>query len=160
MTLDEFTDGFHEYVARVMDEVGFRFWPMHAIDGAGVKTFAAVDLPPEQAYRYFWSIVSGANSDIADPQYVCLGLDRTTRPGQGTEFADVLTCAVWWNDPAVNWGKSLKVGVVNYQVEPRIVRAWDWENAFWNDAVRRELRQTVPPFRIKVVRRSESEGVT
>ena len=60
------------------------------------------------------------------------GLDRTTRPGQGTEFADVLTCAHYKDG---EW----RVGVINYQHEPRIVRDWDWNNEFWTEAVLYEL---------------------
>ncbi len=60
----------------------------------------------------------------------------------------MLTCLYWWDDPEINWGRSLKVGVINYQNEPRIVRPWDWGNVFWTAQVLREAKATRPPFRI------------
>ena len=138
MTLDEFTDNFHRYVACMMDKDGFRFAPLHAVDRSGDLTAAMIDLPPKQIYQYFWSIVTGMEKSIERPEFVILGLDRSTRPGQGTEFADVLTCVCWWDDPEINWGRSFRTGVINYQYEPRVVRPWDWNNAFWNAIITNE----------------------
>lgn len=68
---------------------------------------------------------------IGNVKELVFGLDRSTRPGQGTEFADVLTVQHW---DGVQWHPS----VINYQHEPRIVRPYDTNNTFWNDALRRE----------------------
>jgi hypothetical protein len=64
-----------------------------------------------------------------------------------------LTCLCWWDDPEVNWGRSFRTGVINYQYEPRIVRPWDWDNAFWNAIITDEAKRTRPEFRIKVERK-------
>jgi len=84
-----------------------------------------------------------------------LGLDRTTKPGQGTEFADVLTCVLWDAQKdeftAKEWREWLKIGVINYQNEPRIVRPIDWDNEYWNGRFKEELDN------IKMQRRSTGE---
>lgn len=67
-------------------------------------------------------------------QELVFGLDRSTKPGQGTEFADVLTLLHYD-------GKTWTPGVINYQDQPRVVRPIDWDNPFWNAQLRKELAQ-------------------
>lgn len=132
MTLDEFIDHYYRFTTSSIDETGISPSPLHAV-GADDKLIVAAlmpDITPNQVYRIFWKMVTGYDK-IKDPQAVILGIDRTTRPGQGTEFADVFTCICWYNDPKVNWKNSFKIGVVNYQHAPRIIRPWDWNNKFW-----------------------------
>lgn len=143
MTHEEFIQHFYRHITNIMDETGISPSPCVALGKDGTLMFHALDLPPESVLHHFWELVT-----VKEAQMVLFGLDRTTREGQGTEFADVLTCVFWWNDPEVKWNKSFKIGVVNYQFEPRIVRPIDWQNEFWTKQLTAELYGCVPKFRI------------
>ncbi len=107
----------------------------------------ALALTPEEIHRWFWGEVSAGASEVI------FGLDRTTKEGQGTEFSDVLTCCHWseaFIDENVNWGQAFRIGVINYQNEPRIVRPMDWDNEFWKKQMTKEILAFRPPFRIKI----------
>lgn len=125
-------DRFFEYVANMIDETGVFPHPGMALQDDGALTIAAL-MDETSAYSWFWDQVRNRNE-------VVMGMDRYTRPGQGTVFADVLTCCHW--SPA---SKQTRVGVINYQHEPRIVRPWDWGNQFWSERVLKELGWHEPP---------------
>lgn len=142
-------DEFHRFASRMIDAEGISPFPCFSIGPDGKLIAGMVDpsMSVAEIYGHFWGLVAREQHQAA-----ILGLDRSTRPGQGTEFADVLTCIHWWHDPAVNWGKSLRGGVINYRHEPRIVRPWDWDNAFWSQQMIGEAKSCAPPFRIDVKR--------
>lgn len=78
-----------------------------------------------------------ADSDLRG---AAIGLDRVTRPGQGTdETGSVFTFAVWWREsPAEE--PHLQVGIVEYD-EGRVLPA-RWDNAHWREQFDKDLRAT------------------
>jgi hypothetical protein len=68
---------------------------------------------------------------------IIFGVDRSTEEGQGTEFADALTCGHWVGDNGGQW----RIGVINYQYEPRILRDYDWDNAYWSQHMLEEIER-------------------
>jgi len=84
---------------------------------------------------------------LKDQEYseLIYGLDRTTKPGQGTEFRDCLAGA--HISMPINKIFIAKPFVINYQITPRIVRNYDWNNTFWKTAVQKELMQLFPLYR-------------
>ena len=137
---------FHELVSASIDQTGVYPAPGMAIDKDGKLRFASI-MEPHTAYQWFWDQV--ANKEA---QEVIIGLDRSTKDGQGTEFADVLTCAHWKEGlDGKAWHAAFRIGVINYQNEPRIVREFDFDNEFWSKQVTEELLAVRPEFRLKVV---------
>ena len=61
-------------------------------------------------------------------QGVALGLDRVTRPDQGTTLGNVFTLATWWREDGSD--PTLHVGVVEYD-EGNVLPA-SWENEHWH----------------------------
>ncbi len=137
---------FFEYVERMIDKDGVYPYPGFACMPDGKMEVAALATDPRGVFRWFWDKVS------TEGAVECMfGLDRTTKEGQGTEFADVLTCCYWKTGlDGRTWDKSFRVAVINYQPEPRIVRPLDWDNKFWNRQFAVELSAHAPPFRIRV----------
>lgn len=138
---------FEKYIASVIDKKGI--WP-HAMvveKADGTMSMHALDLNPDQCWMHF---INATTLDKAVSAAI-MGLDRTTRPGQGTEFADVLTCVLYEPSPALEYRvrDQFRFGVINYQHEPRIVRPMDWNNEFWNRQLRAELSSFLPPLVIK-----------
>lgn len=144
---------FHAYVSNIIDSEGVYPAPGFALDGEGGLHIAAIT-DPSLAYEWFWNQIS--NELAAE---VVFGLDRTTEAGQGTKFADVVTCVHWreggFSDGKEPWGTAFRIGVINYQHEPRIVEPWDWENRFWKTRVSGEVVATRPASRIVLHRSDE-----
>ena len=135
---------FHEYVAIMLDEKGVYPFPGMALRQAGGIEFAAIT-DVNLTYSWFWDQITQENA-----AEVILGIDRTTLPGQGNEFGDVLTCCHWRDGMDGNkWDTSYRIGVIDYQHEPRIVRPWNWANEFWIEMMTRELKAFCPGFRIR-----------
>ncbi len=112
-------------------------YPHHAFSlQDGKLTCVALMIDPPEVLAVIKKLITDGAEEII------YGLDRMTRPGQGTEFADVLTCGHYKDG---KW----RIGVINYQHEPRIVREWDWDNEFWTEAMEYELglRTTHPLMR-------------
>lgn len=60
------------------------------------------------------------------------GVDRYTKPGQGTKFKDVVS-VFWWQGERLNEHHGWRFGVVNYRPPPHtIIEPIDWHNTFWN----------------------------
>ncbi|SMH62864.1 hypothetical protein [Azospirillum agricola] len=125
---------FHELVAACIDEDGV--WPHQMITRHGDRLeLGALALPPGGVMAHLRRTILGGADELI------YGMDRYTKPGQSTEFTDCI--AGGWYRRAVGW----RIGVINYRNEPRIVRAWDWSNVWWTNAVAHELRQILPDFR-------------
>ena len=123
---------FHKIITDYIDEKGVYPHQCIWLDQNDKICIAAMDLLPDQVYYHVESVLL-----LEKPKELIFGLDRSTKEGQGTEFADVLVAIHFKN------GKY-KVGVINYQFEPtKIVRDWDWDNEFWNNAVEKELSQKI-----------------
>jgi hypothetical protein len=131
-------EAFEQFCSGAVDEKGIYPFPMVSILTDGTMEMAALAIPPKDAIEQFMRKIVKREAKA-----VIIGLDRMTKPGQGTEFADVLTCVLWEAQKDEfgpgEWREWFKVGVINYQNEPRIVRPIDWENEFWDKAFRDEL---------------------
>ena len=138
-------ESFERYIASCIDEEGIYPHPCLMLDEKGGLIAAALDLKPDQIFQYFWKSVT-----VDHCREIIFGLDRTTKTGQGTEFADVLTCCHWREDLDANWARAFRIGVINYQYEPRIVRSIDWGNGFWASLMGDEVRHFTPAFRLKI----------
>jgi len=143
---------FESYVANCIDEKGVYPFPMFTIDKDDKLIVSALAINADVALEKFWLDIT-----CHCAKEVILGLDRATKEGQGTEFADVLTCFHWkdWSDSECppernNWSHWFKYGVINYQHEPRIVRPMDWKNEFWNGRMEAELSGCQPRTRISI----------
>lgn len=147
MIPENLLNDYHKYVESLIEPKGIYPSPMMYWNREGKLHVGLIDLPPRETMEYFWRVIT-----TEEPQAILIGLDRSAKPGQGTEFADVLTVIGWWDDPEVNWGRSLVPAVLNYQHEPRIVRPFDYENQFWNEIILREVKAFRPPTRIRTTR--------
>jgi hypothetical protein len=131
-------EAFESWCESSVDEKGIYPLPMVSLLKDGTLEMGALAVSAPEAYEaFFRKIVK------REVKAVIFGLDRTTKPGQGTEFADVLTC-VLWTEGKDDWGSGewrewLRVGVINYQNEPRVIRPIDWKNEFWDEMVRSEM---------------------
>lgn len=149
MERTELIDAFETYVSKSIDEKGVYPLPMISVEMDDKITFNMLAVDAPEAVRLFAQKIC-----CECAKEVILGLDRTTKEGQGTEFADVLTCYYWKDQgeskPGNNWSKWFNVGVINYQHEPRIVRPLDWGNKFWNEVGIKEIKSFLLPSRIVV----------
>ena len=144
-----------EFSTNRIDEDGIQpnmGWAKRHADGKLV-VFAIVASPEDWA-RLFWKEVGSKSPSEVNDELV-FGLDMVTKEGQGTEFADALVFVHWKRDPDKKLADSscFRVGVVNYQHEPRVVRPVDWENEHWTQWTLGWLKQHHPGllfgFRLK-----------
>jgi hypothetical protein len=151
---------FEGLVAMSIEAAGIWPAPMLSEDDDGKLEVAALALPPEECFMQFCT-------KTLEPTVAAsiFGLDRQTRPGQGTEFRDVLTCVLYERVGAdvteYRTRDQFRFGVINYQHRPRIIRPMDWENAFWNLHLRGELFHYIPALvikRIVATGKSSSQG--
>lgn len=141
----DLVERFHEYVLGMIDEKGVYPSPGMSVDADGKMQVAAL-CEPDTAFNWFWNQVT-----IKQAKECIFGLDRSTRDGQGTEFADVLTCVHWKEGmDGKPWDTSFRIGVINYQNDPRIVRPFDFANEFWSEKMTGEAKSFRPSFRMKV----------
>ncbi|MCA1909221.1 MAG: hypothetical protein LDL39_12760 [Magnetospirillum sp.] len=131
--MDSLPDTFHKMIAGAVGIDGIFPHQALILTDAGLQVFA-LDLSHGQVMRL---MMLRARESVS--QELIFGLDRSTRPDQGTEFADVLPAA--WYRRGLGW----KVGVINYRPDPLLVRPWDWDNSFWTAAINAELLQAGAP---------------
>lgn len=136
-------ESFESYIPNLIDNKGIHPAPMVVLLDEDRWELQALDLDFDQILQHFCTRI--IDSEVAA---AIVGIDRTTRPGQGTEFADVLTCILYERADSsileVRVRDQFRYGVINYQHKPRIVRPIDWDNSFWNEQLRRELFQFIP----------------
>ncbi len=124
---------FFEMVCCIIDEKGI-FPPPLLVKKANGSLEAGVITGPVQ---FAYNVVKLHFNDSECLEFV-YGLDRYTRPGQGTEFNDVFVGAFCEKrNGIIVW----KPYAINYQKEPRIVRDYDWNNNFWNECTLNELKK-------------------
>jgi hypothetical protein len=82
---------------------------------------------------------------------IIFGIDRYTRPEQGTKYADVLT-VFWWNgEHTKNYG--FRFGIVDYVPPPdTVIEPINWDNPFWNDIMLRIVGDTHHNMALKMER--------
>lgn len=154
-----FPDEFARMIGFAIDEEGVYPHQGFSKTAEGKLEIGALALDYPGCLKWFWDKVC-----IEGASEVIFGIDRTTKEGQGTEFADVITLC-HWQDPTAgqlaldgSWGNSFRIGVINYQHEPRIVRPIDWENEFWIGRMTEEVKHFRPQSRIKVVKANAPEN--
>lgn len=134
---------FHQYVTRSIQKKGVFPFPGMSIDEEGKLEIAAC-CEPESAFMWFWKKIT-----LEGSKECIFGLDRITKDGQGTEFGDVLTCVHWSEGmDGKKWDTSFRIGVINYQFQPRIVRPFDFENQFWIEKMTAEVKSFRPSIRV------------
>ena len=127
---------YHQTIALCIDEEGVM--PHQCIVRHGdAVSMAALALPPGGVLSY---VRRGFERGGVDE--LIYGLGRFTRPGQGANLGDVVAGGWYRRD------RGWRIGIIEYQHEPRIVLPWCWDNAFWNAAVGHELSQVLPDLRL------------
>ncbi len=160
MNESEIVKQFEGYVAKLIDAKGIFPYPMVALEHDDKLSMSALALDPTATIKQFLHLICNMNA-----KEVIMGLDRSTRENQGTEFADVLTCYYWKDrseekdlpEAQKTWDKWFKFGVINYQHDPREVRPMDWNNAFWNEKLAGDINALKPPMRIVVKKVKKNE---
>ncbi len=113
-------DTFHDLISTAIDAEGV--YPQQAIgiNHGGRMTMMALDLSGEATLHLM-------RGEVAKGIYqeLIFGVDCYTKPGQGTTLADVIVSG-WWS-AATGW----RIGIIEYQHEPRIVKPWCWDNGHW-----------------------------
>lgn len=119
---------FRDFLTSSIDESGAGLAHALLIHDDGTMTVMALDLEPDQIYRLM--IAEWAKR----PREMIFALDRFAKPGQGTTLPDLV--AGWHFTRA-----QPAPFIVEYQHEPREVKAVDYGNAWWNATLTRELVQ-------------------
>lgn len=87
----------------------------------------ALDLKPEQVMK------KAVDTLIKEkPKQLMFGLDRYSKPNQGTTLGDLIG-GLYWN------GDGWRPFIIEYQDEPRIVKPLDWDNPYWKESLKREF---------------------
>ena len=134
---------FHEYVSQTIDEDGIYPFPGMSINKDGKMKIAALR-DSIAAFDWFWNQIT-----IEQSKECIFGFDRFTNDGQGTEFSDVLPCVHWSEGmDGKGWDTSFRIGVINYQPEPRIVRDFDFSNEYWTSEMTSEVLSYRPKMRV------------
>lgn len=125
------TELFHEHVTRMLDDDGFRLAPAMAQAPDGGLTIAAIDMAagPKLVYATAFKLAHEGNTEVI------AGIDRYTKPGQGTTLGSVLTCLVLR-------GPQARFGIIEYDGPTRTVKPWQWDNEFWNRQLALEVKAT------------------
>jgi hypothetical protein len=144
---DPLTKTYFEMIERIIDSDGV--YPHQGLvlkKGDKLEMHSlAVNVP--ELVAHFWN-------QLGDAEEVIYGIDMSTRPGQGTRYADALVIAHWTSSPGKDLAdpSCLRVGVINYQNEPRIVDPIDWNNSHWDHWVRSVFPQYRPQFLIRTLK--------
>jgi hypothetical protein len=97
-------------------------------------TMVALALEPEEAYTAMLQMIVTEEAEEA-----VFALDRFTKPGQGTKYADLLAGHYYErNRGEMQW----RPFIIEYQIEPRVFEPVDYTNQFWTAALTIELRRT------------------
>lgn len=131
---------FNTMASGAVGEKGIFPLPMVAKNKDGVLEVSAMAVGTDEIMSAFLKKIVKRQVDV-----IMVGRDCWTKPGQGTEFKDVLVCLLWsaksdWTEQG-EWKKWFRVGVVNYQPEPMLVRPIDWRNDFWTRTMLKEIEE-------------------
>lgn len=139
------TDDYFDVIERAIDEKGVYPHQGLVLKKDNKLEMHALIVGVPELVAHFWN-------QLGDSEEVIYGIDMTTRPDQGTRYADALVLAHWTRDPSkkLTDPSCLRVGVINYQHEPRIVDPIDWDNSHWDHWVRSVFPKYRPPFLIRV----------
>ncbi len=128
------TDVYHDWVKVTIDEKGVELPHGLILDKEGKLTVCALALDPPEAYAFML-----AQWVTSSPREMIFALDRYALPGQGTTYGDLL--AGWHLIGTDGDSREIKSRpfTIEYQHEPRVVQPYDWNNAWWNAGLAREL---------------------
>lgn len=130
---------YHDLIKNSINDEGIFPFPALVRKSDDSISMLALAVPPQNAYQII--IQQYYNAD--DNSEIIYGLDRVTKPNQGTEFNDCFTGA-WMVDGI--WYPY----VINYQIDPLLVRPYDWANDFWVGIITRELSSSgINPDKIR-----------
>ncbi len=125
---------FYELVCLAIDEKGVYPQLGYARHQDGTNTMLSYMMDGPGVFKTVSLLMRDEAKQVVE---MAFAVDRVTREGQGTEFADVLTGG-WWD--GVKWVPF----VINYRNEPRIVREIDWDNTFWNAIMQESFSRMWP----------------
>ena len=120
-------DRYRDHLQVCIDERGIGLPHALVLDHAGTLTMIALDVSPDEIYRVMlrrWR--AGAKEMI-------FALDRFATEGQGTTLGDLVAGHYFVS------GEAPRPFVIEYQHEPRVLKAVEWNNPHWNAALTREL---------------------
>lgn len=122
---------FWRWAESTVDEDGFSMPYALSADAKGQVTVMALAVPSNQVYRYVLGHVAKER-----PAAAIFAMDRFAQPGQGLRYKDLLA------------GHYFEAGVwrpfiIEYRYDPRAFEPINWENQYWNAALRRELAQAI-----------------
>jgi hypothetical protein len=119
---------YHSNIANWIDESGVYPHQAMVVDKNGkIGVFALDFRTPSEVMNELLKVLLKEQ-----PKEMIYGLDRFTKPNQGTTLGDVIAGA-YWN------GDAWRSFIIEYQHEPRIVKPLDWNNKFWTAAIKEEL---------------------
>jgi len=130
--MTELLQKYHRLLGETMDPDGFSIPQAWVVGKDGGMSVLALAVPPNQGYCAV--LLEGRKVTATE---VIFAFDRFAKPGQGTTLGDLM--AGHHFAPGTGW----RPFIIEYRHEPRTVMPIDWSNAFWNAALRRELKQAV-----------------
>lgn len=126
--MESLPEKYHNVISKFIDEKGVFPHQMLVLDqNDKLGVFAlALDKPNEMMHVVIKTLVK------ENPKELIYGLDRFTKAGQGTTLGD-LVAGCYWN------GTGWRPFIIEYQHEPRVVKPIEWNNAHWNENLKKEL---------------------
>jgi len=126
----------------------------------GAREVFALAVGPEESAELFWQTIGMAPAD-KQREELLWGWDIATKPDQGTEFADAFVFVHWARIPGKKLAvrEAFRVGVLNYQNEPRVVRPVDWNNQHWTQWILGFLQAHRPPFLMHFMDKEEADAM-
>lgn len=133
MTPTELPAAFHDHIAKTVDADGFRLAPGWILNPKGELTVLAMDLRPDQIYLTMFMQTAEQSASA-----FVFGIDRYAKPGQGTTRRDLLAGHITTNGPG-----GIRPFIIEYDPTTGVVDPMNYENAYWNTALNRELVKTL-----------------
>lgn len=132
-------DAFMGWVDQAIEDAGFGPHRCMYLEPDGSLAAAVLALSLQSALAFFWDrIVTGSCTAII------MGVDRFARPGQGNEFKDLITVFQWHQQPGDLEPQTVRCGVVDYKIRPKIIRPINYRNVYWNEVMCQELALSRP----------------
>lgn len=131
--MDNIVEQYRDFMASIIDEDGVSMphaWVKSAQDE---MIMMALAVSPDDAYRAVLAQIAGG------AKQAIFAIDRFTKAGQGTKYADVLAGHYYSRIGPHVGPSSFRPFIIECRHDPKIVEPICWTNTFWNDALNREL---------------------
>lgn len=150
-------DEYIDFLSRQINEKGIQPFGWSRLRKDDGREVFALAVGPEESAELFWQTIGMAPPDKLREELLW-GWDISTKPDQGTEFNDAFVFVHWARIPGKKLAvrEAFRVGVLNYQNEPRIVRPVDWNNQHWTRWALGFLQEHKPPFLMHFVDKEEA----